>query len=186
MVVAEPFIFTLYSDKYEASVYPFRGYLCVIPVRTVQWGSVLMALGMTKEVLYRSIVGLVFDAVLSVILVTWLGATGAAWATVATLFGWSVPFSLAVIIARGFGVSPKKTFPLVDIAAITGLCILGALPVVAWLYAGRQLPQVALLLVSALLYLPLSGLLLGRAGYLPPLPASLRRFSSLRLTERFY
>jgi O-antigen/teichoic acid export membrane protein len=57
MVSAEPFILTLFSEKYSGSVLPFRMYLLTIPMRIVFFGGFMMALGMNRVILQRSAAG---------------------------------------------------------------------------------------------------------------------------------
>jgi O-antigen/teichoic acid export membrane protein len=100
-VFAEDIVTVLFSNKYVGSVLPFRIYLLLLPVRAAFYGPALMALGQTTLVLVRSILDLCIDAVLSVLLVRYMGALGAAVATVAMLYLWCVPFNL-VCIAKGY------------------------------------------------------------------------------------
>lgn len=128
MVFAEDFIVILFSDRYLESVTPFRIYLLVLPIRIVFYGSALMALGMTKVILWRSIGELFLNACLSVVLVYYVGYLGAAIATLLTLYLWSAPFSIK-IIARGFcckkyGVLPfKELFQVLLVAFSSALCV---------------------------------------------------------------
>lgn len=85
-VSAEPLITTLFSEKYLQSVSPFRWYLLMIPMRIVVFGSFLTALGLNRLILIRSAVGLLVNAVLSVLLVYRLGYVGAIIGTLLSLY----------------------------------------------------------------------------------------------------
>ena len=45
---AKPAVTTLFSSKYEASVWPFRIYLLFLPLRITVFGQVLVSLGETR------------------------------------------------------------------------------------------------------------------------------------------
>ena len=140
LVCAEPFIVTLYSAKYRASVTPFRLYLLILPIRIVHYGSALMALGKTNAILFRSIFDLVINALLSVVLVTALGPLGAVVATICTLYLWAVPYNLHTI-GKGFGVSPLFALPLRDLGRILWLSLLASPSAIVPLYLLRGHPE---------------------------------------------
>lgn len=94
LISGDSFIQTLFSDKYADSVIPFRWYLLLLPVRTVVFGSLLMALNKTRVILIRSMVGLLVNGVLSVIFVSAFGPWGAVVATVITVYAWGVVYNL--------------------------------------------------------------------------------------------
>lgn len=93
-ISADSFIQTLFSEKYADSVVPFRWYLLLLPVRTVVFGSLLMAMNKTKVILFRSFVSLCVNCVLSIIFVSIFGAWGAVIATVVTVYLWDVAYNL--------------------------------------------------------------------------------------------
>ncbi|MBP2667001.1 MAG: uncharacterized protein H6Q76_1981, partial [Firmicutes bacterium] len=82
LATAEPFILFLYSEQYHASVIPFIIYLFVLPMRIVVYGAALMALGMTRVILIRSIFDFLINAILCFVLVKAIGYIGAAIAIV--------------------------------------------------------------------------------------------------------
>jgi O-antigen/teichoic acid export membrane protein len=114
LVTADEFIVALYSAKYVKSVTPFRLYLIILPIRIVFFGAAIMALGKTKYILIRSIFDLIINAMLSIILVYYMGYLGAIFATILTLYFWTVPFNLK-IISQGFNTSFWSVLPLRDI-----------------------------------------------------------------------
>ena len=89
-ISADSFIQTIFTEKYARSVIPFRWYLLLIPMRTVIFGSLLMAMGKTKIILIRSVIEIATNAVLSVIFVSFLGPWGAVVATVITIYTWNI------------------------------------------------------------------------------------------------
>jgi O-antigen/teichoic acid export membrane protein len=97
MITADTFIEYLYSDAYKDSAVPFRIYLTLLPIRTVVFGSLIMAFGRNRFILFRAMIGLALNAVLSTILVWNFGPWGAVVATVTTIYLWDVPANIYVL-----------------------------------------------------------------------------------------
>jgi O-antigen/teichoic acid export membrane protein len=117
MVFAPDVITLVFSAKYRGSIVPFRLYLLILPVRIVFYGSALMALGLTRVVLIRSVAELILNAGLCVIAVRLFGPLGAVVATIATVYLWSVPYNW-FHISREFKVSFWHTLPLARIGGV--------------------------------------------------------------------
>ena len=166
IVVAEPFILFLYSEKYIGSVAPFVIYLFVLPVRIVVYGSALMALGMTRVILLRSIFDLMINCILCFLLVKMVGYLGAAIATVLTLYFWTIPFNLTKI-SYGFGVSWSTSLPLKELLKLLLICVLCMPLAVLGVY---MLPIYALgqLVLAATFYWPIVTYLLYRSNFIVP------------------
>lgn len=130
LIVAEPFMTLIWSDKYALSAVPFRFYLLLVPARLVYYGSALMAFGLTKIVLYRSVIGLVLNLLLSILLVRVLGYIGAIVATLITIYAWAVLFNLTVL-ARAWGCRIRDVIPFKEIGVITAISAVPVLP--TWL-----------------------------------------------------
>ncbi|MFA6062370.1 MAG: oligosaccharide flippase family protein [Gallionella sp.] len=111
MLYADEFITILYTEKFHESVGIFRIYLLTLLIRVVMYGVALMALGKTRVVLWRSVGDLLINMIVTYVFVYFYGPYGAAWATVVTLFFWSVPFNLKMI-SKGFDCSWKEILPL--------------------------------------------------------------------------
>ena len=126
LVYAHEFITLIFSDKYQKSVDVFVIYLLALPVRIVMYGAALMALNMTKFILYRSIFDLLINALLSVILINIFGVYGAAVATIITLFIWTVPVNIKMI-AKGFGCGLKDVMPIKTLLEIAVISFLAAI-----------------------------------------------------------
>lgn len=157
-VVATPFISMLYTNQYVESALPFRIYLLILPIRIVVYGSALMALGLTKTILVRSIFDLLVNAILCWILVRAIGYIGAPIALALTLYLWTTPFNI-LKISQGFGVQWKHALPIRELLAILALCVVG-LPLVYLGMHGVELPNFAQIILSAALYWPLTTFLL--------------------------
>ena len=172
LATATTFITFMYSEQYQASVVPFVIYLFVLPIRIVVYGSALMALGMTRVILVRSILDLIINAILCFVLVKLIGYIGAAIATIFTLYIWHVPFNLKKI-SDGFGVTWQKSLPFKTLSKILFICVL-CMPLAV--LGAYPIPVISFirLCLAAILYLPIVAYLLYRAK-LFPLPSWLDR-----------
>ena len=158
LVSAEPFILTLFSSKYSGSVLPFRLYLLILPVRIVYFGVFMMALGKNTMILYRSMVGLVANLVLSIILVRWMGFIGAIVATILTLYLFSCAWNFSVI-SRAVGCRWWQVVPFRTVFQLAGVSMLACLPIGASTMLGLTLvPVLQLALNGACFVLLLAGL----------------------------
>lgn len=125
MVMASEIMTILFSAKYAESVRPFRVYLLLLPIRVVTWGTMLMAAGKTRLVLYNMIGGLVLNLGLSVILVHQIGYIGAVLGTVMAIYIWNVPFNI-IAISKLYSVSFWKILPFVELFKIMLVGILAS------------------------------------------------------------
>jgi O-antigen/teichoic acid export membrane protein len=164
LVVSKPFIIFLYSVRYYDSITPFIIYLFVLPARIVVYGSALMALGMTRVILIRSIFDLLINCILCFMLVKMIGYIGAAIATILTLYSWTIPFNL-VKISYGFGVRWQNILPFKDLFKILLLSILCIPFAVVGLYSSPTILSIQCL-IAAILYCPVVGYLLYRNNFL--------------------
>ena len=168
LATASPFITFLYSEQYQASVVPFVIYLFALPVRIVVYGAALMALGMTRVILVRSILDLGINALLCFMLVRAMGYIGAALATMVTLYLWNVPFNLRKI-SRGFDVTWKESLPFRSLLKLFSLCAL-CMPLAVLGTNAFDLVPFGRLSLAAVLYWPVVVCLLIRAGFLVLFP----------------
>jgi len=124
------FIICLYSEKYIESILPFRLYLIILPIRIVQYGPVLMAMGKSKNILYRSIGDFFINLVLSVLMVHFIGIMGAVFATIITLYLWTVPYNMRVI-SRNLNISFWHVLPFKSLfkkLVLSFICIFPTIP----------------------------------------------------------
>jgi len=164
-LTAKPFIITLFSEKYIESKVPFMIFLLIIPIRTVMYGSALMAIGKSKIILYRSFFDLFINLILSIILIYFIGYLGAAIATVITLYGWTVPYNL-YHIGKGFKVKPMQVLPLAAMMKITIISTLALIPATVFLFFTDIIPPVFQLFLAAGIYFPVVFLILYKKEYL--------------------
>lgn len=125
-VFAGDLITLIYSEKYSQSVVPFRLYLFILPVRIVQYGSALMALGLSSTILKRSIIDLLLNVLFSIVFVIAIGPNGAVIATIMMLYVWHVPFNLHKI-KKGFAVQSVGPIPFGDIGKTFAAAIVSAM-----------------------------------------------------------
>lgn len=114
LITADTFIQYLYTAAYAGSAIPFRIYLVLLPIRIVVFGSLIIALGQSRFILFRTLVGLALNAVLSCLLVWNFGPWGAAAATVITGYIWAVPANL-YLISRELGKKWREVLPFREI-----------------------------------------------------------------------
>lgn len=170
-VASETFIVFLFSAAYQDSTLPFLIYLAVLPARIVVWGAAMMALGMSREILLRSVLDLVINAAFCFVFVKAFGYVGAAIGLAATLYCWSIPFNLAKI-AKGFGVRWTVLLPWRQLAGITGVSVLALPAAHAALALGNAWPAAARLALALAAYAALCAYGLYRARHID-LPAIL-------------
>jgi len=87
----------LFSSKYTESYIPFRIYLLLFPMRITNFGALLMAAGLSRLIMIRTIGALLINLILSYILINYIGYIGAAVGTLVTAYTWSVTYSLKKI-----------------------------------------------------------------------------------------
>lgn len=121
--LARPLILFLFTDAFVDAIPIFMVYLLYIPVRTVYYGPLMIAMGKSKAVMWRSVAGLTANAVLSVLLVRWMGAVGATVATIITVYLVSVPINMYVICRK----TQAKWYRILPLGRY-GLCLLLSLP----------------------------------------------------------
>lgn len=126
-VFAESFINILYSAKYMESVFPFRIYLIIVPIRIAFYGSAFVALGLTKEVLYRSIIDFILTLILTVLFIELIGPFGAALGLICTLYFWSTPYNLFKL-SKEFGCKMKDILPFDKLFKVFCISFISTLP----------------------------------------------------------
>lgn len=111
MIFADSFVSVMFSSRYEGSALPLRVYLLLIPIRTVSFGALLIALGKNNAILHVSLTTLLLNVTLSIALVFLVGPTGAVISTVATVLFWTVPVNLYVL-SKSLGCGWFSLLPL--------------------------------------------------------------------------
>jgi O-antigen/teichoic acid export membrane protein len=117
MIYADSFIYILYSNKYTGSVTPFRIYLFSIPIRIVYYSAAFIALGKSKEILFRSVIDLGLTAIFSFLLLFWFGINGAPIALILTMFIWTVPYNLYTL-AKEFNCKSTYIIPFSKVGKV--------------------------------------------------------------------
>jgi O-antigen/teichoic acid export membrane protein len=158
---AEAFFSTLFSEKYIGSAAPFRVYLLLLPIRTIVFGSLLVSLGKTREILLRTVVSLAVNAATSVVLVHVFGPIGAAVATIATTFFWSVPYNLA-LISRATDTPWHHLIPFADLGRTLAFLALPAAAQLVVVALVEQFPAPIRLAAQALVFGAIVGIWLDK------------------------
>jgi O-antigen/teichoic acid export membrane protein len=152
LFLADPVIRLLYSEKYQESVIPFRIYLLLLPARVVMYGSIMIALGLNKVVLYVSAAGALVNAGLGYVLVNQIGSNGAAISTVLSMYA-VICFLNIWAICKAMPCSMKVILPYRKILELIGLCLVAALPLLSLDWLGLQLQPAQKIGVAAVVYL---------------------------------
>lgn len=119
-------IVLIFGKKYIESYFVFEIYLLLLPIRIIQYGNVLIALGKTNILLFRSIIELIISAASSILLFKLFGYKGIVFGTVIAVLLWTVPYNL-VIISKGFKLPIKFILPLKKLAVVTFCCVISLL-----------------------------------------------------------
>lgn len=162
LIVAEPFILFMYTEEYRESVVPFVLYLFVLPIRIVVYGAALMALGMTRDILFRSIFDLIINGILCYILVERYGYVGAAASLAITLYIWSTPFNI-MRISHGFSVRWSKVLPWRSLFRIALISLVAVPLTILYIYFEKDVSPLMKLSVAFILYWPVTALVLHRS-----------------------
>ncbi|MCP4378577.1 MAG: polysaccharide biosynthesis protein [bacterium] len=97
LVMAPELMTVLFSSAYTNSAYPLRIYALLLPIRAVQMTTLFVAAGRSGFITIAAMIGLLANVVLSVFFVNWMGPTGAAWATVISIY----VMRMSVFVAMG-------------------------------------------------------------------------------------
>lgn len=97
VLAAAPELMTvLFSSTYTQSAYPLRIYALLLPLRATQLATVFIAAGRSGVVTLLASVGLAVNIVLSILMVRWIGPSGAAWATVISIYTMTICSFVAI------------------------------------------------------------------------------------------
>jgi len=162
--LAEEFIVTVYSEKYLDSVLPFRVYLALLLIRTMDTDAVFIATGKNNLVFLRSAVSLAINLFLSVTLVKLIGYVGAALSTVVIAFFWSAPFTI-LSIRRIAKVRLSVAYPYHQVGRIIAISAIGCVVFFLRPYL-HFLPPATLLIVLGGFYGLVTLILMDRFGFL--------------------
>jgi len=161
LVMAPQIMRVLFSSRYSGSSYPFRVYALMLPLRATSFGSVLMATGHPKLVTLYVGACVLFNAVLSVLLVGALGPIGAAWATALSEYlGAALATVMIVRILRepiSRIIEWKRLGRILASVSVPALVIVGL---------GHYMPRsdMGTLLISGLLFMSVLGLIYDMSG----------------------
>jgi len=96
LVMAPELMTVLFSSTYTESAYPLRIYALLLPLRATRLSTVFVAAGRSGFVTVVALVGLAVNVALSILFVRWMGAAGAAWATVISIYAMTICAFVAI------------------------------------------------------------------------------------------
>ena len=100
----------LYGEQYRESASVFRIYLCLLPIRTLVFGSIALAAGKTRALAIVAVVTLTANAILNFIAIGLFGYLGCALATVVVIYFVSA-YGRAIIAQNILDCSLHEFFP---------------------------------------------------------------------------
>lgn len=109
LVFSKGLILLLFSEKYFNSVPIFNIYLILLPIRTVNYSSLLMASKNQKLIMYNSIITLIVGFVLNIVFIQFWGYYGAAIASVVAIY--FLAFLQTIQICKVYSVNFKNVYP---------------------------------------------------------------------------
>lgn len=122
VIFAQDLVTVLYSDQYVLATPVFVIYQFLLPIEAIHYGPFLIALGKTREMMIKTMIGLVFNTISSIIFVKFFGNTGAAIATIITMYVVSVPMNY-IMISKGTGINIFHILPIKQFVVPMLLCI---------------------------------------------------------------
>jgi len=156
LVMAPELMTVLFSSTYAQSAYPLRIYSLLLPLRATQLATVFIAAGRSGFVTIAASVGLAVNVLLSILFVRWIGPSGAAWATVISVYSMTLCAFIATgsLLKCGLGdiVRIRRVGGIILVACLPGACVysLGlAIPGGAVVRLSVLTPVFAILLVIA-------------------------------------
>lgn len=160
--LAPELMIVLFSSTYLESALPFRLFLLLLPLRVMNYGSMFMAIGKSYLLLVRAIGDLVVNLILTIIMVRIWGYLGAAFATLAMMYLWQMPFN-TYFIRKEYGGSYSQVYPLHTLGKILGICGLCA---IIFTFKGQFSTQNSLLdlLIFGSIYFGMTYFVLFRTG----------------------
>jgi len=122
MFYAEDIIYTIYSPKYEESIFLFKTYLLIGLFRNNYYGALITAAGQTRYITYYALIMLVSNAIISIILYFLYGIYGVVFGTlIATVIIQFLQLNHEKLIQkyfREFVMNPKILFLIVIILSL--------------------------------------------------------------------
>jgi O-antigen/teichoic acid export membrane protein len=147
-VVADDLMVVLFGPAYAGSAAPFRVYLLLLPVRTLTFGALFMAMGQGRHILVQTIITLAVNIPLNWLAIRLFGTIGAAIASAIAVYLVSLPY-IFVQLRRQLGCPIRRLVPwrkLCEIAFVCGAAVV--LATAARCAVHGWLPLSALLVVG--------------------------------------
>ncbi len=159
LILSEAFIVLMFSDKYLGSVPVFRIYLLILPFRITIHGVIVRAAGKTSLFIAGDLLYVFSNIFISLILIKFVGTTGAAWGTVIAVAIYTFYISwhnCKILNINSYQLLPWHDLLKIAIASIVGGILV--LPLFFWiksyfmqLVIGAVLYAVCYLLIGSFL-----------------------------------
>jgi len=120
-IISYEFIVSLYSTAYAGSVVIFSVYLFLLPLQLTQYTAIVESSGKPIYISIGFAAQIVFNIVLSVILIQRLGSIGPAIVTVVSMYCWTG--YILFIISKIYGFKMRLVFPWRRLSKILGINI---------------------------------------------------------------
>lgn len=121
--LAHELVIVLFSEVYLESALPFRVFLFILPIRVMNYGAMFMSAGKSHLILIRSVGDLLFNFLLTVLLVKTMGYIGATVAALGAIYLWHMPFN-TYFIRRTYGQPVRELYPWGALGRTLLLCTL--------------------------------------------------------------
>lgn len=124
IVAAEDLVVLLFTAEYREASGIFRAYAFLTLVRVAAFGSVIVAAGRPRYILYAAVVACLSNIALSIPLMAWMGFVGPAVGTALAIVPTYAAY--AYFIGRASGVAWGSVLPLRHFTAVTTAALPGA------------------------------------------------------------
>lgn len=161
-VIARELVVILFGDKYAASADIFRVFLLLLPIRTLAFGAIFIAMGKGRYILFQAGITLVANLIFMSYGVSFLGPIGAAIASVAVVYVVTMPY-LLFALRRVLACPLRKLLPWHEIFWIAAASVVAAIP--CWILKEiliRQFHSVVVVVVALMTFSFISYLLLAQ------------------------
>lgn len=178
MCMAPELMSLLFGKSYEASAIPFRIYLLMLPIRTLNFGAVLQAMGHSRKILIQSIISLTTNALLLWCAIHFLGPLFAPVGPVVSLYVFAVPY-LIFVLRSILRCTVSSLFPWSELAKVMAASCLGVPVLLLLKYFGTEWPNMGIVATAIVAYgaITLCGFFLLGWSDIPPWRDWMRRIT---------
>lgn len=147
-IFAEEFYIFFYTEVYVQSALVFQIYLLNLPFRITSYGSFLLAMGKTHDVVISSLISAICNIFFNLLLIKTIGFMGAAVATI--LVAYINTGYLLFRIKANLQTSWSQLFPWLILLKIMGVAVFAGIPIYFFKLVG--MPLFLMLLMGGIFY----------------------------------